>query len=167
VSGHEVNAEKVEETQPAPKTVPSFVWTIPFTIVFLAAAVALAYWGFGSIGSALNYLSGERLIVDSAAKSLGTVKKGERVELLFGLKNYTKSPVIILGALSSCSCALVEDTPLTIPPGETRHLKVVVSTASATTAKFAQTIKIFTDFPRKPIINLAVTGSILLGDVKH
>lgn len=142
-------------------------YTVLFTTVFLGVAAGFGLWHFGSIGPALAYLSGERVIVDSRSKSIGTVKKGDRVELQFGFSNHAKASVNILGAQSSCSCALVENTPISIPPGETKQLKVVVSTAGLTTANFAQSIKVFTDFPSKPVVTIAVTGTIMLSNVER
>lgn len=115
---------------------------------FVAAGISLllilGIWCFGSSASALAYLRGDRLIPDTYTKSFGTVERGEICLLTFSLKNWTKQPIKVLGARSSCSCLVTSDLPAVIPPMGQLSLRVSAH-AKNVPGPYFEHVRVFTD----------------------
>jgi hypothetical protein len=84
----------------------TFGYSIP---VFLALAVV----SLGSIGAVIDFAAGRAI----SAKDL---------EVSFTLKNWSFSPVEIVGVSSSCNCVFNFDFPRSFQPFEKKELKFTV-----------------------------------------
>jgi len=134
--------------------------TLVFTSVGLLFSLTMALSRFGSLGSALAYLEGQRLIADRRSVSFGEVEQGHRPVVTFELMNTSERNISILGAKTLCTCVLVENVPLSLPPKSRRAIQVAVKTDSRT-GPIDETIYLFTDFPKQPKLGLSVRGQIL------
>jgi len=133
--------------------------TLALTGVGLLFGLSLASYCFGSLGSALAYLKGDRLLADRRSQSFGEVERGQRPVVSFGLTNASDRKITILGAKTQCTCVFAEDLPLTIPPRSRRSVKVAVRTDSREGA-IQEPIYLFTDFPKQPRVELRVLGRV-------
>jgi Protein of unknown function (DUF1573) len=134
--------------------------TLLFAGAGLVLLVGLAFYSFGSIGSAVAYVSGERLLLDRCSKSFGEVRPGERPLLRFDLTNTSDRAIAVLGARTQCTCLFAEGLPLSIPPGSRRAFHVAVKTGSRV-GKLQEPIQLYTDFPGQRELRLTVHGRIL------
>lgn len=136
------------------------VMTLTLSIVALAVLAVWAVFQFGSIGNALSYSAGQRLIPDSTTRSFGNLwRGGESRTVIFRLTNFARRPITLVGARSQCTCAAVSTSlPLTIPPSEARPLAVRVRPTNPGTRR--ETIRVYTDDPSQPELPLQVVGQI-------
>lgn len=151
---------KTESVQTRKKPLSWLAMTLIFTNVGLLFLAALAFYSFGSLGSALNYLGGNQLIVDRFSKSFGEVAQGQRPTVVFELTNASDRKITILGKKTNCTCIIAEDLPLSIPPGSRRSFKISVTTSSKK-GLVQEPISLFTDFPAQPKVELRVAGRVL------
>jgi hypothetical protein len=123
--------------------------------------MGVAAWGvarFGSLNQALAYASGQRLLVDRAAKSF-TLGPGEGVgRVEFVLSNHFDRPIRVLGVRTSCTCTVAGDVPMTIPAGGRRPLEVVVKVQPEARA-VDESVVVLTDAPGRRGLALRVTGT--------
>ena len=115
----------------------------------------------GSFGAGLAYLSGDRLLVDASSRSTGEVLIGEQAMLKFHLSNRSSTPITIFGAKSSCTCTATQDLPLTLPPSSVRTLRVTYRPRPSTKfGTFAETLRLYTDYPSQSTLPLAIVGHV-------
>jgi hypothetical protein len=140
------------------------------TFVFAGAGVVLglclSFYYFGSLGSALAYAKGDRLIPDRRVGTFGTVERGRSPVVAFDLTNTSRQRITILGAKTLCTCVLVEDLPLTVPPMTRRSISVAVDT-KARNGPVQEPVYLFTDFPSQAKLELAVRGRVLIPRKTH
>jgi hypothetical protein len=101
-------------------------WALPLVLTNFGLAFLLAfgtYW-FGSIGSAIAYVRGDRLLPNVYTRSFGVAPSGRELSTEFKLTNWAGSPIRILGARSSCTCVLAAGLPATVQPRKTYVLKL-------------------------------------------
>lgn len=98
--------------------------TIILTLVFLGLFVQVGRTRYGSISNALQYLRGERLLVDDRVRLVGDVKVGDQIRIPYTFTNWSDRNIKLLWAKTSCSCLVVDDLPTTITPGESRAISV-------------------------------------------
>ena len=55
---------------------------------------------------------------------MGAGLPGERRSLKVELANWTDKPIRLIGGTANCSCTVLNDLPLTIPPKEVRAVSV-------------------------------------------
>ena len=145
----------------ARKRVPSWMAsTIILTNIGLATAALWSFLSFGSLGSALGYLAGNRLVPDNYNKSFGTIRSKDTTEVYFRLENYSKSPVTILGSNSTYTCVVTENLPLSIPALGHHSLKVKVAPRK-TVGQRSEKLKLFTNLPQQPTLVLALSGKVV------
>jgi hypothetical protein len=133
--------------------------TLVFTGVGALFGLALALYCFGSLGSALAYLEGDRLIADSFSRSFGEVQPGERPTLTFELTNTSDRKITILGAKTLCTCVFAENLPLSVPARSRRSINVAVKTDSRK-GPIRESVYLFTDSPKQPQVELHVLGRV-------
>jgi hypothetical protein len=95
-------------------------------LLLLGSLGVFAHYHFGSIDAALAGLRSERLSVYPALVDVGEGAPGESRDALVELSNRTDRPIRIIGGTSDCSCTVLGDLPVTIPPGEARSITVTV-----------------------------------------
>jgi hypothetical protein len=154
---------KGDTAQVEKKPLSWMAMTLTITNIGLALLVASALFWFGSIGSALAYLGGDRLIVDAGSKSFGTLERGQVAAVIFQFTNMSKRPITVLGASSSCTCASVEDLPGTIAPAGGRQVKVVIRTNK--TGHVSEKLRVYVDCPGQSAIDIVVFGYVV--DTDH
>lgn len=106
-----------------------------------ASALAMKY---GSLGGARARFAGASLYCERPQQEVGPVAAGELVEAQYQLTNLTSGPVKIYGAHTECSCTVVEQLPLEIPPGDTEALGVTVGTGALDAGEtFETTVELY------------------------
>lgn len=81
---------------------------------------------FGSVRAALAYFRGERISVEPRLVNVGTGERGQTQEASVTLSNWTDHPIQVFGGTANCSCTVLDDLPVTIPPNESRPVTVSV-----------------------------------------
>ncbi len=117
-----------EERMPIARSVGSVVGVY---LLLMGILVGVAYLGFGSIDSALASLRGERLSIFPSLIDMGEGVPGEMRNASVELTNRTDHPIRIIGGTSDCSCTVLGDLPVTIPPGESRSINVAMHLPNA------------------------------------
>ena len=133
---------------------------VTLTIFGVAIAVFLAWaWiGFGSISPALSYLSGERLLIDAHRRSFGPLPVGENRTVEFMLDNRTRHSIKVLGCNSPCTCVMAENLPMILDPDARHSIKITVRSRPDRLGAVSETLRLFTDEPKRSVIVLNVFG---------
>jgi len=134
-------------------------WLGGGALAFLALAAVAACF-FGSLDGALAHFRGERIAIRPGIVDIGTGELGERREVEVAIVNYTAAPVRVVGGTSDCSCITTRDLPLTIQPGESRVLGVIVQ-MSGRPGIFTRTAMLLTDSQEGRLIRFQLTGRSL------
>jgi hypothetical protein len=136
-------------------------------VVALCAAAAWYCQRCGSIANALEALQGRPIVVDARVKSFGEVEEGSRVRVEFRLRNVSHRTVRVLGGMTTCTCTMLGDLPLSIGPME--EVPFPVSILLETGGPRIETeqpplnlpILLYTNVPSEPELLLHVTGRIV------
>ena len=103
-------------------------WGTPALLVL--AVVGWSILHFGSIEAAISVARGDQLTLTSQTLSLGRVAAGATVVSVLQVRNNTDEFVQIAMVSSSCNCTELPDLPVTISPGGTASIPIVVTTSS-------------------------------------
>lgn len=133
------------------------VHVIICTAVILGLTTVCAQYHFGSLAAAIASARGEHLLADSRARDVGVIPAGSRLAIRFTLTNLTVRPINLLGASTSCSCAIVGDLPATIGAAEAGTIQVEV-TAPKECSSFSGMVTLFTDDLRHREFTLKYAG---------
>ena len=94
-------------------------------VVALSGLVlGLAYFTFGSVPAAVAYFRGERVSVLPRLVDVGEGFLGERRSVNVELANWTDKPIRVIGGTADCSCSVLADLPMTIPPKQVRAVSI-------------------------------------------
>ncbi len=163
LTNYKYDSATKHEGTPRKRRLSWMATTIILTNLGLVISVLWCFVKFGSFACALAYLAGDRLIPDSYARTFGSVRSGDIIEVHFHISNYANIPIRILGSSSTCTCVVAEELPLSIPPSEGHSLRVKVSSGSVLGTKWEK-LKLFTDLPQQPTLVLAVKGRVVRTD---
>jgi hypothetical protein len=94
-------------------------------LVFLGAALRCGSWR-----AALAWLSGAGIHVEAATSSPVRVSAGRAALLSYDVTNLGFEPLAILGVETGCSCAVVEDLPVTLGTMESKRITVRMRTSA-------------------------------------
>lgn len=130
-----------------------WVGAVALTCGFVVGASSLL---FGSLEAALAKLRGDTLAITPAYVDFGTGKPGETLEATATVSNWTDQPVRILGGTSDCTCAAIDDFPLTIPPGEKASFRVRLRIINISSGHLIRTLTVRTDHPSRPEIRFQI-----------
>ena len=130
------------------------VWAGSVALV-CAAMVGASSLVFGSVEVAVAKLRGESLSVTPYV-DFGSGKPGEALEATATVTNYTDAPVRLIGGTSDCSCATIEDFPLTIPPGERASFRLKLNVIAGKGGQFTRVVTVRTDCPARPVIQFRI-----------
>jgi hypothetical protein len=122
-------------------------WVISTAGLTLLIALILASYGiqrFGSIGKAIAYVRGERLLMDEPIRDLGQVQSGQTVQLSYSVTNWTGKPITFVGIRSSCTCAIPEVPEEILQDRQTGTVRVNVLVPQKS-GKFSGALTLFTD----------------------
>lgn len=125
--------------------------------------VGLASITFGSVPAAVAYFRGERLSVQPRLVELPKGVPGERRLAIVQLTNWTDRPIRLIGGTTDCSCTVLSDLPLTIPPKETRAVSVAVL-LSRRPGLFTRKADLLVDDEGFQRVSFRLTGRILKPD---
>jgi len=134
--------------------------TVVLAGITLASFAAWAYLGFGSIGLAIGYLAGERLMLDGRNKSFGELSPGKKCSIVFHVTNRADRAITLLGAETFCTCLLVENLPRRLRVGETYSLQFELR-AGSSSGEISQQIRLYTDYSMQSTIHLSIRGRVL------
>ena len=136
---------------------------------FFGLFIGLAYFTFGSVRGAVAYFRGERVSVLPRLVEAGDGLSGERRKVKIELGNWTDKPIRLIGGTADCSCTVLNDLPLTIPPKEVRAVSIDFS-FSGKPGMFSRPIAFLVDDDGFQRVNFRLTGRIrppkALPDVK-
>lgn len=136
------------------------------TVAVVLAITSLAVWSWvrlGSVPAGLDYLAGERLVLDATEQSFGELAADGKRIVAFRLTNLTGRDLTILGARSSCTCIAPENLPMVIPASKAKSFDVLVKSESKVGA-LSERIIVYTDYQPKSRLVLKVVGRIVGGD---
>jgi Protein of unknown function (DUF1573) len=128
--------------------------------VGLLSAAALALYFFGSLAPAVAYLRGDRLIADAYTRSLGTIRKGEERAAFFVLTNSSNRAVKILGSRASCTCLVVDELPVALPPHGVFRLRIGLR-PRVKPGQIAERVSLFTDREGEERLELKISGRVV------
>ncbi len=106
------------------------VFPILMAAGFSACFAGWSLWCFGGIREGVQFLRGERIVVDRLAADPQTIQPGEAVTAEFNLRNLSGESVEIHGAQIECSCVEPIGFPVTLGPGEHRTVKLSMAVAT-------------------------------------
>lgn len=142
-----------------PRLSPWTKTTVATTAILASALTLVAIVRFGSIPTALAYLSGERLLVAKSSKSFGAVEAGTQLEIPFEVMNHSDRTVTIVGARSSCDCTIASNLPSTIRPGGVGTVTVRIKTGRWR-GNFSSTVTLYADDARRRSLALTIRGYV-------
>jgi hypothetical protein len=106
-------------------------WAVGGMVLISGLVLGIASFCFGSLPAALAYLRGERIWVEPRLLDVGEGVAGDVRKVPIELTNWTNRRIRLIGGTADCSCTLLEDLPVTIPPNETRSVAVSVRLSGA------------------------------------
>ena len=115
---------------------------------------------FGSFGSGIRYLNGDRILVSHSISDLGEFQPKQIKITRFELINRGSKVIQIIGSKSTCSCVMTSDLPQSINPGSMANLVVKVH-PSQPAGSFSEQLTLYTDSNRQHTIELRVEGRVV------
>ncbi len=116
---------------------------------------------FGSFDAALGYATGARLLVTSSAQHAGNLAHGETRSVAFELNNYSNQSISILGAKSTCSCMVLDELPMTLPPWQIGKIRVRLKARAGESRHIQrESATLIFDDPTR-VVTLTVTAIVL------
>ncbi|MDR1923841.1 MAG: DUF1573 domain-containing protein [Planctomycetaceae bacterium] len=106
------------------KSKSNLVLVIVFIVSILV--VAIMSWKCGGFFQFVAYLDGKTIYIEPHVCDLGECEADSNSEAVFSLTNLTSKLITIVGAGSSCNCAVVDRLPLDIQSGNTINVKIVI-----------------------------------------
>lgn len=100
------------------------------------------------------------LVVTPTTHDAGSIELGERIDLVFEMKNEHSEPVSLLAVRPQCGCT-VADYDAQIMPGEIGELVAHVETAELQTGEQAKTITVTTNAPGAERVILTVKMNVV------
>ena len=133
--------------------------SITLAVVALVAISAFVTARYGSIGNATAVVRGQPLMVTPREKSIGSQGTNKEIRVQFNLQNVGNSSIKLVGFKTSCDCVFTDHLPMTLQAGERRQVAFGILTSSKGGA-FKRVVRIYTDLPTQPRLDLAITGTV-------
>ena len=115
---------------------------LPVLAVFAVLLTALVM--AGSWRGALQYIGGERVILDPISGHTISGPSTRPVVFQANVRNLTGKPLSLIGFNATCSCTSSSDIPQTIPPGKSTRMPIVVD-PTGYSESFSQSFTFFKD----------------------
>jgi hypothetical protein len=153
--------------RPNQRDIGAFRLPIAVSTIGIGTATALliltgvGMWACGSAPVALARLRGESLTFSPDQVDFGTVPAGQVVERSVEVRNWTDRPIRVIGGTSDCLYVTTVDLPLTISPGETRSLTIVMQSAPPKLGALMRYVELWTDYDEKRTIRLQVACRVV------
>ena len=106
----------------------SMIFVSCLTSIILLTFFMYGTYKFGSLNATIDFLRGERLLIDHKSINLGAMPKNESTSFAYKLTNMSSSKVKILGFNMSCSCLRPIEVPDLIEPGDSENFSVNILT---------------------------------------
>ncbi|WP_159452286.1 DUF1573 domain-containing protein [Singulisphaera sp. GP187] len=129
------------------------------TNVLIVALVLGAITLFGSVEKSLKYLSGNRVFLDSASKSVGHLGQAETKVVTFKISNSSGKRMEIVGAKLSCTCLVTDELPLTIGPKSSKNFNIRID-PKGKAGSLKETVILFTSLDSDRTVPLEVVGDV-------
>ena len=100
----------------------SFIGAVALFLLLFAFG---AYY-FGGIGQFMAFVNGQPLYLSPRQIDLGSHEPGTEVPAVIKLTNLASKEISVVGARTSCDCALPEGIPIAVPPGKIIDLDIKV-----------------------------------------
>jgi len=100
-------------------------------LLVLGAVAGFVHYRYGSVDAALAGMRHERLSVNPPLIDMGQGVPGETRDATVELANRTDQPIRLIGGTADCSCTVIGDLPVTIPPGEARSITITMRLPNA------------------------------------
>lgn len=118
------------------------------SLALLGAAImaSFAVYRFGSVGNALLFVRGDRVLIRSRVHTLGTVPVGEKRFIRYELTNLTGRPVNVVGHQAPCSCTTVLKLPAVLPHARAETIELeYCPTPEQAGSSYTGELKVFLD----------------------
>ena len=142
------------------RSAPTVALMVGGYFLLLGSVAGFAYARYGSVDAAIADLRSERLSVNPSMVDMGQGTPGESHEAAVTLTNRTDQPIRLIGGTSDCSCSVLGDLPVTIPPGEARAIIVTVQFAK-TPGIFSRRAELSVDDEGFRRVGFRITGRVL------
>lgn len=143
--------------RPAAKWFGASVFGAGLILSMIALTLTLK---FGSLGTGLAYLRGERLVFVPQTLEIGSGDENERRDYRLQLVNLSDRPIKIFGARANCGCIVVTDElPLEVPGHGSRLLAGTI-TFTGQGDDLSHSITVYSDLPQGGIASAAIKGHI-------
>ncbi len=123
-------------------------------LVCVGVLAGLGCLAFGSLGKAFAVLRGDTLGVSASVLDFGTGSPGDVLEASLQVVNYSDRPVRLVGGTSDCSCIATQDLPVTLNPGESSMVRVVLRVPPGDAGLLNRRIEFMTDCADQPLVKL-------------
>ncbi|HEY7327150.1 MAG TPA: MauE/DoxX family redox-associated membrane protein [Gemmataceae bacterium] len=138
------------------RSISPFAYFVVAVGVIIACLMGMGTWVYGSPQAALAHLRGESIVAKPEFVDFGTGKSGERLEADVEVQNWSDRPVWIYGGTSGCSCVVTKGLPITIPPGESRRIPMILKVPRSAPGTFTRYADLCTDSDKQRNIHLRV-----------
>jgi len=101
-----------------------------------------------------------RIIVENDRFNFGQMKKGEKLEFTFVLKNEGNNDLLIRKLKPSCGCTAIKPEKMVLKKGESSNIKIIFNTTGLKGAQH-KTITVITNDPKNPSVLLHIQGSLI------
>ena len=111
----------------APFTRPHLLKIVAMCAAVVSALVllaAVAWVGYGSTEEAIARLHGDSVTVRPFVVHAGDGQPGQIIPASVEVKNWTDKPVHIVGGSLDCTCSVVDELPVEVPPRESRWVTI-------------------------------------------
>lgn len=125
----------------------------------LVAMFAMSLFLFGSLETAMARLRGQTLSI-STPLDFGNGTAGEVLIARATVRNWTSSPLRLIGGTSDCSCLATEDLPITIPAQGEVEIRVSLRIPSDAPGQLTRVVNFVTDCPKHPRLRLAAIANV-------
>lgn len=120
------------------------------------SVLGLAYMLSGGYGTLLVY---------EPLYELGSAVPGQEFEVAFKVRNRADEAVRLIGCTETCGpagCATIADLPQTVPAHS--EIALSVSFKAGIIGQRVKRVRIFTDCPKKPEVELAIRANVQLNN---
>jgi hypothetical protein len=79
-------------------------------------------------------------------------RTGDTLQSSVTVTNFTDEPVRLIGGTTDCTCATVDDFPLTIPPGGQADFRVRLNVLPGSSRQLTREVRVQTTCPAQPML---------------
>lgn len=134
------------EPAPAPGWgAPAAAWVLCSAVTVLLVVTAAGSWLFGSPARALARLRGDVVAVEGGYVDFGVGGHGEVLAARVRVRNWSDTPVRIVGGTSDCACVTTAELPRTIEPGEACELLVHLRVPPSGAGRYERDAELWAD----------------------